>query len=84
MTYSRNSVILKREIFRNRLRQYVEPNKAEDKVDSNIIYSTLNTAVAINYNDKLSVVFEPRRFGDEEYADNLTELAKFDYEEMDL
>ncbi len=81
---SRTSVQAKRDIFRTRLRQYVEPNKAEDKVDSNIIYSTLNTAVAINYNDKLVASFEPRRFGDEEYAENITELAKFDYEEMGL
>lgn len=81
---SRDFVDTKRDIFRNRLRQYIEPNKADDKIDSNLIYSAVNTAVAIAYADKLNVVFAPRKFGDEEYAENLTETAQYDYDEMSM
>ena len=59
---SREFVSEKRELFRNRLRQYIEPNKDEDKIDSNLIYSAINTSVAISYADKLNVAFEPRKF----------------------
>lgn len=81
---SREFVSEKRELFRNRLRQYIEPNKDEEKIDSNLIYSAINTSVAISYADKLNVAFEPRKFWEEEYADNLTEVANFDYDEMNM
>jgi hypothetical protein len=40
--------------------------------------------VAIKYSDELSVLAKPRKFGDEEYAENITNLAEYDYAEMNL
>lgn len=40
--------------------------------------------MAIKYSDELSVLAKPRKFGDEEYAENITNLAEYDYNEMNL
>lgn len=82
--YSKNFTQRKREMFRNRFDKYINPDKDEDKVSVNTLYSTIQLFLSINYSDKLSVLFMPRRLGDEEYADNLTDLAKFDYDEMNM
>ena len=74
----------KRQILRDRLVKYVEQNKDTEKVGVNTIYATMQLYMAIMYSDELSVIVEPRKFGDEEYADNLTDLASFDYDEMRL
>lgn len=72
----------KREIFRNRLEKYVDQDKEEGKIGVNTIYAMVNLWVAIRLSDEATVLFQPRQFWDEEYAENLTNLAKFDYEEM--
>lgn len=74
----------KRQIFRERLVKYVDQDKDEGKVWINTIYSVINLAIAIRLSDEANVLFMPRQFGDEEYAENLTNLAKYDYEEMGL
>ena len=74
----------KRQIYRDRLVKYIDQNKEVDKVGVNTIYATMQLYMAIMYSDELSVIVEPRKFGDEEYADNLTDLASFDYDEMKL
>lgn len=84
INYSRNFIQRKRDMFRNRFDKYINPDKDEDKVSVNTLYSTMQLFLSINYSDKLSVLFMPRRLGDEEYADNLTDLAKFDYDEMNM
>lgn len=72
----------KREIFRDRLVKYVDQDKTEGKVWINTIYAMVNLWIAIKLKEKSSVVFRPRQFGDEEYAENLTNMADFDYTEM--
>lgn len=84
ITYSKDYIAQKRDIFRERFDDYINPNKDNDKVWVNTLYSAMQVFLAVNYSDKMQVIFQPRRLGDEEYADNLTELAKFDYDEMSL
>ena len=74
----------KREIFRDRLVKYIDQDKEVWKIWVNTIYAMVNLWIAIKLKDKASVVFRPRQFWDEEYADNLTALAEFDYTEMEL
>lgn len=74
----------KREKIRDRLVKYVDQDKEEDKIWINTIYSVMQLGLAIKYSDETSVIVMPRKFWDEEYADNLTDLAKFDFDEMDL
>jgi len=72
----------KRDIWRERLDKYVDQNKDDEKIGVNTVYATMNLWLAIRYTDETSVVIKPRKFGDEEYADNLTSLASFDFDEM--
>lgn len=79
-----DAIWTKRQIFRDRLHLYIEPNKEEWKISNNTLYAMVQLFQAINYEDQLSVIFMPRKFWDEEYAENLTDVAKFDQEEMQL
>lgn len=74
----------KRNIFRERIVKYIDQNKEEWKIWVNTIYSMINLWIALRLSDEVQVLFSPRNFGDEEYCENLTNLAKFDYEEMGL
>lgn len=82
--YGLSAVEQKREIFRERLHKYIEPSKEEDKISDNTLYATTQLFCAVNYEDKLSAMFVPRRFWSEEYAENVTDLAKYDEDEMNL
>ena len=81
---SYNFVQQKRVIFRDRLDKYIDQNIDDDKIGVNTLYAMVNLSIAIKYSDEISVLCKPRKFGDEEYADNLTALAKFDHEEMEM
>ena len=84
LKYWIDAVQNKRQIFRDRLHKYIEPNKDEDKITDNTLYATTQLFCAVNYEDKLSALFVPRKFWSEEYAENLTDLAKYDEDEMNL
>ena len=73
----------KRDIFRERLEKYVEQDKDEEKIGVNTTYAMMQLWLAIRYTDDTSVIIKPRKFWDEEYAANLTDLAAFDYDEME-
>lgn len=75
-------VSTKRQIIRNRLIKYIDQDKDQDKIGVNTIYSIMQLWLAIRYSDETSVIVMPRKFWDEEYADNLTDLAKYDFDEM--
>ena len=74
----------KRERYREYLVKYIDQDKEEWKVWINTIYSIINLSIAIRLSDECQVVFKPRWFWDEEYAENLTNLANYDYNEMGL
>lgn len=73
----------KRDTFRERLIKYVEQDKDEEKIWVNTVYALMQLGLAIRHTDETSVVVKPRKFWDEEYASNLTDLAAFDYDEME-
>lgn len=66
------------------LKQYVNQDKANDVIHVNTLYSIMQSALAVEQSDELTVVMMPRRTGDQESADSLTELAKFDFGVMQM
>lgn len=74
----------KRQKFREDLSKYVDQDKDDEKVGVNTLYASTQLYTAIRYSDELSVIAKPRKFGDEEYAENITNLAEYDYKEMGL
>lgn len=79
-----NFILPKRQIFRNTISKYVDQDKDDDKIGVNTLYASTQLYTAIKYSDELSILAKPRKFGDEEYADNITNLAEYDYKEMGL
>lgn len=79
-----NFIQPKRQIFRNNISKYVDQDKDDEKIGVNTLYASTQLYTAIKYSDELSVIAKPRKFGDEEYAENITNLAEFDYEEMGM
>lgn len=59
-------------------------NQKRDKeaVGDPLLFTIHQTVLASLYSDRLLVTFSPRESGDEQVADNLTDLAKYDYDEM--
>ena len=84
ITLGLNFILPKRQIFRNTISKYVDQDKDEDKIGVNTLYASTQLYTAIKYSDELSIIAKPRKFGDEEYADNITNLAEYDYKEMGL
>lgn len=74
----------KRQIFRNNISKYVDQDKDDDKIWVNTLYASSQLYTAIKYSDELAVIAQPRKFWDEEYAENITDLAEYDYKEMGL
>lgn len=77
-----NFMRTRRDKWRNNLAKYVDQDKEDGKVWVNTLYASTQLYVAIKYSDELSVLAKPRKFWDEEYADNITNLAEYDYTEM--
>lgn len=73
----------KRDIFRERLINYVDQNIDDEKISVNTNYAMMNLWLSIRYSDKTSVVVLPKKFWDTEYAANLTDLAWYDYDETE-
>jgi len=74
----------RREKWRMNISKYVDQDKEEWKVWVNTLYASTQLYIAIKYSDELSVIAKPRKFWDEEYADNITNLAEYDYSEMNI
>lgn len=72
------------EIWLNNLDKYVDQNKDDEKVGVNTLYSTSQLYTALRVSDEISVIAKGRNFGDELYADNITSLAEFDFEELNM
>lgn len=74
----------KRELFRNRIKDYVDVSKDDKNIYVRLIYSVMQTLMSLHYVDEMSVEFAGRQLGAKEIAGNLQHLAEFDYEEMGL
>ncbi len=81
---SRDYVQSRRQEFRIRHRLYNNQRKQRDKIGDTLIYNIINTQLAIYYTDKMTVGFLHRDMGDIQKAQNIENLAKFDYDEMDM
>ena len=79
-----NFVRTRREKLRNNIAKYVDQDKEDGKVGVNTLYASTQLYIAIKYSDEISILAKPRKFWDEEYADNITNLAEYDYSEMNL
>lgn len=74
----------KRSLFRDRLQLYNNINRSDDKININMIRTTIQSLLALYYTNELQVQFMGRTFFSEEEADFLTQVAKFDFDEMDI
>jgi hypothetical protein len=47
-----------------------------------LVYSTVDTLSAIEASDERSVIFSGRKTGMEDYANNINNKAKYDFDQM--
>ena len=81
---SRNFVNPKREYLRNNVSKYIDQTVDDEKVPMNVAYAMINLDIAIEMLDVKEPIFTPRWLWDDEIAENLTDVAKFDYREMGM
>jgi hypothetical protein len=72
----------KREIFKRRDKLYLWINDQEEKLYVRYVYSVIDTLLALETSDERSVIFAWRKVGMEDYANNINNVAKYDYEQM--
>ncbi len=65
-----------------RLKLYNNQKRDKLAVGDPLMFTVLQTVLASLYDDTLLATFDPRESGDEEVAENLNDLAVFDYDEM--
>jgi hypothetical protein len=78
------AVRAKRALFRDRLRLYADTDKDRDKVSDNTIYATMQLSLAVLGSDDVNVEFSSRASADDERAERLSALARYDMGEMRL
>lgn len=66
-----------------RLKLYNNQKRDKSAVGDPLMFTIFQTVLASLYDDRLSSTFEARETGDEEVAENLNDLAIFDYDEME-
>ncbi len=69
--------------WNNRLKLYSNQRKLKTSVGDPLLFTVFQTIFASLYDDKLSIMFEPREGGDVDVAENLNQLAEYDYEKME-
>lgn len=77
------SIQTKRRLREKDLKNYV-PTTKKNKININTVYTTIQTLMSVYYTDKMVVNFKGRKEAYNQVADNLTRMAEFDYDEMDL
>ena len=68
--------------YLNRLRLYNNQKRDDNAVGDNTLFTIHNSILSALYNDELSVQFVGRTEGKGDLAENLNNLAKYDYGEM--
>ena len=74
----------RRTILRENLSKYVEQTVDDEKVPVNVAFAAINLDIAVDLMDTKTPIFSPRWVGDDEIAENLTDVAIFDQWEMGL
>jgi hypothetical protein len=73
----------KKDEWNIRLKLFNNQKRTKDAVGDTTMFTTFQTVLASLYADRLDVDFQGKEDGDEETADNLTAMAKSDYDEME-
>ena len=81
---SRDFINEKRDIARRNIEKYIDQTIDDDKIPMNTSYAMINIDLAIELMDNQNPIFLPRGISDDEIAENLTDVAAFDVEEMML
>lgn len=81
---SRDYVREKRVEWRSRFKLYNNQRKQKDKLGDTSIFNVMSTMLAIYYSDEMQVTFQGREMGDQVFAANIENTAKFDYDEMEM
>lgn len=81
---SKDFVQQKRELFRSREDLYMDNRNQENKVYVRLVFSTIQTLKALSNANSIDVEFIGRTIGAEKAAWNYQNLAKFDFDEMNL
>lgn len=74
----------KRQKKRDQLKLYVNQEKEEERISDNTLYSTMQTWMAVSVSDQKQTLWLGRKWDDEEVAQNLNNLSKFDWDEMNM
>lgn len=72
----------KRELFQARQKLYMWIKDQQNKIYIRLIFSVIDTLKALYNQDKPVVSFSWRQLWDNELAENINNLARFDYQEM--
>ena len=81
---SKSFTSAKREILRDNVSKYIDQTVDDEKVPMNIAFASINLDIAVDMMDTKTPIFSPRWVGDDEIAENLTDVAQFDYKEMGM
>jgi len=65
-----------------RLKLYNNQKRDKSAVGDPLMFTIIQTVLASLYDDRLQVAFKPRESGDDDTAENLDNLAIYDYDEM--
>lgn len=84
LTDSENYTQTKRKKKRDQLKLYVNQEKEAESISDNTLYSTMQSWMATTTSDQKSVAWLGREWMDEDIAENLNALSKFDWEEMNM
>lgn len=79
-----NYTSLKIQKKRDQLKLYVNQDKEPERISDNSLYSSMQSWMAATTSDQKSVAWLGRDWMDENIAENLNNLSKFDWEEMDM
>ena len=81
---SKSFTSAKREILRDNVSKYIDQTVDDEKVPMNIAFASINLDIAVDMMDTKTPIFSPRWVGDDEIAENLTDVAIFDQNEMGI
>lgn len=73
----------KRLLFKRRQKHYLGIKDQQDKLYVRLVYSVMDTLLALEHSDERSVIFNGRKVGSDDYADNINNVAKYDFEQME-
>ena len=77
-------VVNKRQQFRDRYQLYTQQAKDTNKISINTMYFAMNTMLAMFFDDRMTVEFQPRILHSDDLADKIQMLAEYDYTAMQL